>query len=238
MIKIPGTTDGSIAVRQLLSEGININITLLFSLRTYKRVIGAYLDALDYRVKIGQRIDQLASVSSFFVSRVDTLTDKLIESKIAATKNDGDKKLLRSLLGKLGIANAKLAYAQFRRMFDSDRFIALQLKGAKVQRPLWASTSTKNLAYRDVMYVEALIGPDTVNTVPDGTLAALEDHAQIQRTVDTNLSLAQQVMDDLKSFDIDYDTITRQLEEEGIQKFREAYDEVIDGIRTKLARVR
>src|SRR5262249_38266135 len=148
-----------------------------------------------------------------------------------------DKRFLRGLIGKAGIANAKLAYARFRETFDSDRFIKLQLHGAKVQRPLWASTSTKNPAYRDVMYVEALIGPDTVNTVPDNTLAALQDHAASARTVDTQLDPAQRVLADLKSVGIDYNAVTQRLEIEGIQKFTESYDAVIDSIRAKLAQV-
>src|SRR5262249_21727463 len=155
---------------------------------------------------------KVASVASYFVSRVDTLIDKLLEEKIAAANAEVDKRFLTRLIGKAGIANARLAYARFRQMFDSDRFIKLQLRGAKVQRPLWASTSTKNPAYRDVMYVEALIGPDTVNTVPDNTLMALQDHATIARTVDTQLDLASGVMDDLKSVGIDFDAVTLELE--------------------------
>jgi len=238
MVKIPGTREGVPAVKECLSEGININITLLFSRGNHERVMYAYLEALESRLKAGQPIRNIASVASFFVSRVDTLVDELLEKQIASAQDKSEKERLRNLLGKAGIANAKLAYDRFRKIFDSDRFMALQLKGARVQRPLWASTSTKNPVYRDVMYVEELIGPNTVNTVPDKTLDALEDHAQIERTVDSELHHAENVMEALKLAGIRFDAVTPQLEDEGIEKFNESYDEVVAGVRGKLAAAR
>jgi transaldolase len=232
-VKIPGTAEGAPAVRQLLSEGININITLLFSLQNYERVVWAYIEALEERIAAQQPIGRLASVASFFVSRVDTLVDKQLEEKIKATSNTAEQEYLRSLLGKVGIANAKLAYARFREIFDSDRFMKLNIHSARVQRPLWASTSTKNPAYRDVMYIEELIGPDTVNTVPQETFDAFKDHGQVRRTVDEHVDEARATIAALKEVGIDYNAVTKQLEDEGIEKFSKSYDDLIADIDKK-----
>src|SRR5262249_36193256 len=165
MIKVPGTVEGAEAVGALLQEGININITLLFSIQNHERVMWKYVEAVEARAAAGKPIKHLASVASFFVSRVDTLVDKQLDEKINATTDTARQEMLRGLKGKAAVANARLAYARFREIFDDARFAKLKAQGARVQRPLWASTSTKNPAYRDVLYVEDLIGPETVNTM-------------------------------------------------------------------------
>jgi transaldolase len=237
MIKVPGTAEGALAVKELLAEGINVNVTLLFSLQNHERVMWAYIEALEQRAASGAPIDRIASVASFFVSRVDTLVDKLLEGKIAAAGSDAEKAHLKSLMGKAAIANARLAYQRFREIFDSERFTKLKTQGAHVQRPLWASTSTKNPAYRDVIYIEQLIGPDTVNTVPDATITAVEDHGQVARTIDLHLDEAKSALAELQSLGIDYNAITKQLEDEGVQKFAESYAELIEGVRGKVAQI-
>jgi transaldolase len=166
MIKIPATPAGIPAIRQALAEGININITLIFSIENYRQVVEAYLAALEERLAAGKDIRQIASVASFFVSRVDVLVDQLLEDKIHATRDPAEQQRLRALQGKAAIANARLVYQEFKRLFGTPRFEKLKNSGARVQRPLWASTSTKNPAYRDVLYAEELIGPDTVDTMP------------------------------------------------------------------------
>ena len=237
MIKIPGTVEGAEAIGKVLQMGINVNVTLLFSLENHERVMWKYIEALETRVANGQPIDRLASVASFFVSRVDTLVDKLLDEKIEAEGMGSRQEQLRSLKGKAAVANAQLAYGRFREIFGSERFQRLQTEGARVQRPLWASTSTKNPHYRDVMYVEELIGPDTVNTMPQNTIDAFRDHGQVSRTVDHNLILAQEVMDELQSVGIDMQAVTRQLEEEGIAGFSKSYGELIDDIGKKTAQL-
>ena len=233
MVKVPGTAEGAPAIRQLLSEGININITLLFSLQNHERVMWAYIEALEQRIAAGQPIDKLRSVASYFVSRVDTLVDKQLDGKIKASSDAAEQERLRGLFGKTAIANAQLAYARFREIFDGDRFTKLKANGAHVQRPLWASTSTKNPAYRDVMYIEQLIGPDTVNTIPQETLEAFEDHGLVARTVDQNIDAARKVLADLKAVGIDYDAVTKQLEDEGVQKFSESFADLLADVDKK-----
>jgi transaldolase len=182
MVKVPGTEEGALAVRELTAAGINVNITLLFSLDAHESVIDAYMDGLEDRVKAGQPIDHVFSVASFFVSRVDTEIDKRLDEMIkAAVPADRDR--LKMLKGRAAIANAKLAYRLFRRKFSGDRWTALAERGARVQQPLWASTSVKNPAYRDVMYVEDLIGPNTINTMPPALIDAFRDHGDVQCTV-------------------------------------------------------
>jgi transaldolase len=233
MIKVPGTAEGGAAVRQLLGEGLNINITLLFAIASHERVMQYYIEALEDRAARNQPIDRIASVASFFVSRVDTLVDTLLEEKIAAAADEAEQERLRALRGKAAIANAKLAYARFRELFDSERFARLRAQGAKVQRPLWASTGTKNKAYSDVLYVEELIGPDTVNTLPPATIEAFQDHGTVRRTVDQGLDEARATMAALKEIGIDYDAVTRQLEDEGVASFAKSYDELIAGVEGK-----
>jgi transaldolase len=234
MIKVPGTDAGVPAIARLLREGLNVNVTLLFSLHHHEQVMWAYIEALEARVAAGHPIDRIASVASFFVSRVDTLVDALLDEQIRALSSSvAQQEQRRALLGKAAIANAKLAYARFREIFDGARFGALKAHGAHVQRPLWASTGTKNPAYGDVYYVEALIGPDTVNTVPQPTLQAFQDHGRIHRTIDTNLDDARRVMLELQELSIDYDTITDQLEQEGSALFVASYDALVAQVEQK-----
>src|SRR5688572_17288673 len=185
MIKVPGTESGATAVRELLTAGVNVNITLLFSIEAHRRVIEAYLDALDARAAAGQPVDRVASVASFFVSRVDSEVDKRLDAILKQLPEDRHA-YVAGLKGKAAVANAKMAYKLFKEMFSGPRWAALVAHGARVQRPLWASTSVKNPAYRDVMYVEQLVGPDTVNTMPPATLEAFRDHGETARTVDAN----------------------------------------------------
>jgi transaldolase len=235
MVKIPGTSEGVPVIRQMLEEGININITLLFSVASYERVARAYIDALKARQAAGQPIDRIASVASFFVSRVDTLVDKLLDEKIAATSDETQKGWLTSLKGKAAIANAKIAYQIFEKLFNGPEWEALAADGAAVQRPLWASTSVKNPAYPDTMYVDELIGPHTVNTMPRPTIAAFLDHGTIARTIDKDVAQAYKTMEDLAAAGIDMDAVTAQLEEEGIASFAKSYDSLLDGVAAKRA---
>ncbi|HET7274254.1 MAG TPA: transaldolase [Longimicrobiaceae bacterium] len=237
MIKIPGTEAGVPAIEQLLYEGININITLLFSLNGHERVMEAYLRALERRVEDGEPLERIASVASFFVSRVDTAVDTQLQEKLASATGEADKERIRSLMGRAAIANAKMAYQRFRAIFDSDRFRRLQDKGAKVQRPLWASTSTKNPEYRDVMYVEELIGPDTVNTMPLKTLEAFADHGVAAQTVDDDLERARADLAALEELGIDMDRITADLQTEGVEKFVAPFRELLQCVDDKMTEV-
>jgi 6-phosphogluconate dehydrogenase len=229
MVKVPGTTEGAPAIEQLLFEGMNINITLLFSLANYERVAVAYISALQRRHDAGLPIDRIASVASFFVSRVDTAADKALDA------NGSD--LASSLKGKVAVANAQLAYERFQMLFGNDTFRKLAAEGAKAQRPLWASTGTKNPEYSDVLYVETLIGPDTVNTMPVATIEAFLDHGTVARTVDTDYAAAHQVATDLKSIGISLDEITAQLENDGIDLFVKSYDDLLAGVDAKRAQL-
>ncbi len=222
MIKIPATDEGLPAVRQMLTEGYNVNITLMFSLTDYDNVAEAYISALEARATAGKPIDRIASVASFFVSRIDTLADELLEARAAA----GEARA-QELIGKVAVANAKIAYQHFLEFFKSERFAKLEAKGARVQRVLWASTSTKNPAYSDVMYVDDLIGPHTVNTLPDDTMDAFRDHGTLAQTVDVGVDEAQTVLDALADVGVDYDAMTRQLQQEGVEKFVEPYRELL-----------
>jgi transaldolase len=233
MVKIPGTVEAVPIIQQMLTEGININITLLFSVAAYERVARAYISALAARQAAGQPIDRIASVASFFVSRVDTLVDKLLDEKIAATGDATQKGWLQSLKGKAAIANAKIAYQSFERLFSGAEWDSLAAAGADVQRPLWASTSVKNPAFPDTMYVDELIGPHTVNTMPRPTIAAFLDHGTVARTIDKDLSGAYKTMEDLAAAGIDIDAVTAQLEDEGIASFAKSYDSLLAGVAAK-----
>jgi transaldolase len=225
MVKIPATMPGLPAIEDSTAHGTSINITLIFSLERYKAVVEAYLRGLERLVASGGDPSTVASVASFFVSRVDTETDKRLE---AVGRKD--------LEGKLANANAKLAYAHFREAFSGERWEFLAGKGATKQRPLWASTSTKNPAYRDVMYVEELIGPDTVNTMPLETIRAFQDHGEVRGdTIDEGLDAARQLLVDLREAGVDYDDVVDVLEAEGVQKFSDAFAEIAEGIRVKRA---
>jgi transaldolase / glucose-6-phosphate isomerase len=224
MIKVPGTKEGWPAIERLLTDGINVNITLLFSLEHYREVAQAYLRALEARVKAGQPIDRLASVASFFVSRVDTETDRRIEAKGGA---------LLDLRGKVAIANAQLAYVWFRELLRSPAWQRLASKGARPQRLLWASTGTKSPAYSDVLYVDTLIGPDTINTMPPATLQLFEDHGTVRRSLPDDASEARAIMDRLAAGGIDFADVTRALEEDGIEKFAKSFETLLGVIGTK-----
>ncbi len=233
MVKIPGTHEAVPVIEQMLTEGININITLLFSVAAYERVARAYIAALTARRAAGQPIDRIASVASFFVSRVDTLVDKQLDEKIAATSDATQRGWLESLKGKAAIANAKIAYQSFERLFSGAEWDALAAAGAAVQRPLWASTSVKNPAFPDTMYVDELIGPHTVNTMPRATIAAFLDHGTVERTVDRDLSDTYKTMENLAAAGIDIDVVTAQLEDEGIASFSKSYDSLLAGVASK-----
>ena len=220
MVKIPGTREGWPAIERCLAEGININITLLFSLEHYREVAEAYLRALEGRLATGQRIDRLASVASMFVSRIDSEVDRRLGSTGAAA----------GLRGRVAIANARLTYASFLDMTHGDRWRALAARGARVQRPLWASTGTKNPNYSDVRYVEALIGADTITTIPPATLAAFEDHGTIERTLPGDIGNAAEVMHALASTGIDFADVNLTLENEAIAKFNASLENILEAI--------
>jgi len=230
MIKVPGTVEGAKAVRRLTADGINVNITLLFSIDAYKSVIDAYMAGLEDRIAAGKQIDTIHSVASFFVSRVDSEVDKRLD---AAAKTSADASALKALQGKAAIANAKLAYQLFQTEIASPRWKALASQGATVQRPLWASTSTKNPAYRDVMYVEELIGPDTVNTMPPQTIEAFRDHGIVKRTVDANVDEAKAAIDALEKNGISMKSVTDKLLVDGLASFQKSFDTLIVGLQNK-----
>ena len=232
MVKIPGTVEGVEAVRRAIANGININITLLFSLTAYGRVIEAYMAGLEDRLREGKDIRGISSVASFFVSRVDTEVDKRLDALVQKASPE-ERKKLESLKGKAAIANAQLAYRLFQESVATDRWRALEERGASVQRPLWASTSTKNPAYRDVMYVEQLIGPMIVNTMPPQTIDAFRDHGAIERTVDRDFGAARRVIDDLASVGISMDDVTDKLLVEGLASFQKSFDSLIAGLAKK-----
>ncbi|MET0397501.1 MAG: transaldolase [Longimicrobiaceae bacterium] len=237
MIKVPGTEAGLPAIEQLLSEGINVNVTLLFSLQGYERVMEAFLRGIERRVDAGEPVDRVASVASFFVSRVDSAVDAQL-GKIAGDDADEErKKRAKSLMGRAAIDNAKVAYARFQETFGGERWARLRAAGAQIQRPLWASTSTKNPEYRDVIYVEELIGPDTVNTMPLATVEAFADHGVARRTVDAELDRAREELAALKSLGVDLDAVTEQLQVEGVDKFAKSFREMLATVGEKVGRV-
>jgi transaldolase len=231
MIKVPGTPEGATAVRRLIADGINVNITLLFAIDAHARVIEAYLSGLEDRVKTGAPIGGVASVASFFVSRVDTEVEKRLDACVKSGACDANHADM--LRGKAAIANAKLAYRLFRERFSGPRWDALAAKGAQLQRPLWASTSTKNPAFRDVLYVEQLIGPDTVNTMPPATIEAYRDHGITAKTVDEDLDSAERVISDLAAAGIPLKSVTDQLLTEGLASFQKSFDTLIAGLEAK-----
>src|SRR6266480_212104 len=233
MIKIPATPEGLPAIRQTLAEGLNINITLIFSIEDYRKVADAYISALEERNAEGKDISHIASVASFFVSRVDTLVDQLLENKIKVASDSAEQQKLKSLEGKAAIANARLVYQDFKRIFHSPRFESLKHSGAHVQRPLWASTSTKNPAYRDVLYAEELIGPDTVDTMPLETIQNFRDHGQVRLSIEDDIPQAHAVLDALEKIGIHYDQVTQQLQDEGVKKFADSFHELFKGIESK-----
>jgi transaldolase len=222
-VKIPGTREGLPAIEEMIARGRNINVTLMFSLPRYEEVAVAYIRGLERLVESGGDPSKVASVASFFVSRVDTEADKRLDEI-------GGHDELR---GKLAIANAKLAYQRYEQIFAGERWEKLAAKGATRQRCLWASTSTKNPAYRDVMYVEELIGPETVDTMPEETIEAFQDHGEVALTLEQGVDDAERVFEQIRDAGLDYDDVVRVLEEEGVQKFADSFSELLDGIAAK-----
>jgi transaldolase len=237
MIKIPGTPEGIPAIEQCIYEGININITLLFSLTSHEDTMEAYIRGLERRVAEGKSVRGIASVASFFVSRVDTAADKIIEDRLKQATSEEERSKLHSLLGRIAIANAKMAYQRYKEVFHGERFAALKARGAQVQRPLWASTSTKNPAYRDVYYVEALIGPETVDTIPPATLEAFRDHGVARVTITDNLDQERALILRLKEVGISLDEVTQQVLDEGVAKFVEPFEKLLAAIESRRAEV-
>jgi transaldolase len=237
MIKVPGTEEGAIAVRTLIGAGINVNITLLFAIAAHKRVIDAYLGGLEDRVAAGKPVDGIASVASFFVSRVDTEVDKRLDALANKATGETQQKLL-ALRGKAAVANAQLAYKLFLEEFSSPRWEKLAAAGARKQRPLWASTSSKNPAYRDVIYVEQLIGPNTVNTMPPATIEAFRDHGEVARTVDANFAGAERTMRDLAAAGVDMADVTSKLLVDGLASFQKSFESLTAGLEKKAAALR
>jgi transaldolase / glucose-6-phosphate isomerase len=233
MIKVPATKPGLPAIRQLIGEGINVNITLLFSQQVYEEVVEAYLAGVEHLVAQGGDPSKIASVASFFVSRIDQSVDKLIDECLRQT-NDADKRAdLTGLRGKIAIANAKLAYQRYKRLFAGARWEKLRAEGARVQRLLWASTGTKNPAYSDVLYIEGLIAPETISTMPPATMDAFRDHGRVQPTLEENIEQARQVMATLEKSGISIDSVTAKLVEEGVQIFANAFDKLLDAVARK-----
>lgn len=232
-IKVPATPEGLPAIEELLYRGVNVNVTLIFSVEVYKQVMEAYLTALERRVEEGKPVDKIASVASFFVSRVDTKVDKLLQA-LADKEDDPDKKAeITSLFGTAAVDNSKLAYQEFLSAFGDERFARLKDHGARVQRPLWASTSTKNPAYNDVLYVEELIGPDTVNTMPDNTIVAFLDHGIVERTIDKDMDKTHDRLARLESLGISLKQVTDELTTEGVDSFTKSFTTLESGINSK-----
>ncbi|HEX6656908.1 MAG TPA: transaldolase family protein, partial [Ilumatobacter sp.] len=231
MVKIPATAEGVPAIRQMISEGRNINVTLVFSLDRYADVMEAYVSGLEaYAADPNADLSRIASVGSFFVSRVDTEVDRRLEAI-------GTEQAL-ALRGKAAVAQAKLAYKLFAETFIGARWDTLTARGARVQRPLWASTGTKNKAYSDVLYVDELIGPDTVNTLTEATIEAFEDHGQLRRTVDADIDEAERVWAELAEVGVDMDDVSDRLEREGVDAFTKSFDELIETLQTKVDELR
>ena len=239
MVKIPGTAEGLPAIRQCLAEGININVTLLFSVERYREVMEAYLSALEERVSKGQPVDRIRSVASFFVSRVDTNVDKKLDAIAKDDKrSDADRKLAKDLRSKVAIANARIAYQAFEEVFGSERFKKLAAQGVRPQRPLWASTSTKDPALPDLYYVEALVAAQSVDTVPPETFTAYRDHGNPKIRIHDDLDAAHAAFAGLKQLGVDEGQIYRELEEEGVKKFSDSYAKLLQAVEGKEAAVR
>jgi transaldolase len=225
MIKIPATTEGIPAIKQMIAEGRNVNVTLIFSLERYRDVMIAYIEGLEQRLAAGHDISRIASVASFFISRVDTEIDRRLEAIGTAPALE--------LRGTAAINQAKLAYNMFEELFSGPRWNALSKAGAQVQRPLWASTSTKNPSYPDTLYVDQLIGPHTVNTLPDATVSAFADHGTVSRTIDVDFDTANNQWQKLVELGVDVSNVAEQLEREGVSSFQKSFDELLTALRTK-----
>ena len=230
MIKVPGTAAGLPAIQQLIGEGININITLLFAQEVYVKVAEAYVEGLETLAERGGNLKKMAGVASFFISRIDTLIDGKLNDKLKGTSDANQQALYKSLLGKVAIANGKLTYQKYQQIFSGPRWEKLAAKGAQTQRVLWASTSTKNPNYRDVIYIEELIGPDTVNTMPPATIDAFRDHGKLRNSLTEDIPGAQKTMDDLAKAGISMKEVTDKLTEDGVKLFADAFDKLLAAV--------
>ena len=230
MIKIPGTAEGLPAIRTAIGEGININVTLLFAQEVYVEVAEAYIAGLEDLAARGGNLKKEAGVASFFISRIDSLVDGMIDGKLKTTTDSQPQALLKSLLGKVAIANGKLTYQRYQKIFSGPRWQALAANGAQTQRVLWASTSTKNPAYRDVLYAEELIGPDTVDTMPPATIDAFRDHGRLRNSLTEDVPAAQKTMDDLAKAGISIKEVTDKLTDDGVKLFADAFDKLLAAV--------
>jgi transaldolase/glucose-6-phosphate isomerase len=230
MVKIPGTAEGLPAIQQAISEGININITLLFAQDVYVKVAEAYIAGLEQFAKNGGDVSRMASVASFFISRIDSAVDAIIETRLKAAKDAREQEQLKSIQGKVAIANGKQTYEKYQAIFSTPRWKALAAKGAQTQRVLWASTSTKNPAYRDVLYVEELIGPDTVDTIPPATLDAFRDHGKTRQSLTEDLPSAHKTMETAAKLGISMKEVTDKLTDDGVRLFSEAFDKLLAAV--------
>ena len=230
MIKVPATPQGIPAIHRLIGQGININVTLIFSLETHGQVMEAYIAGLEDLAQSGGDISKVASVASFFVSRVDVAVDALLEERAQQGQQD-----VQALMGKAAIANAKLAYQSFKTVFGGDRFAALQAKGARVQKPLWGSTGTKNPTYSDVLYIDNLIGEDTVNTVPPATLTAFIEHGQANATLEQDVTDSEQAMKELAAAGVSIDEVTDKLLADGVKSFADSFNQLLANVEEKKA---
>jgi transaldolase len=224
MVKIPATDEGLPAIEQMIYEGKNINVTLIFSVERYRQVAEVYIAGLERRAKEGKPVDTIASVASVFVSRIDTLVDSLLEQKMKEVHEDVEKEQYRNLMGLAAVANTKLVYQKYKEIFTDNRFVRLTERQARVQRPLWGSTSTKNPAYDDLKYVSPLIGPDTVNTVPPNTYAVILEKAQPKATIEQDADKAREQVEELKRAGIDIDGVMKKLENDGVAAFEKSFD--------------
>ncbi len=234
-IKIPATPEGIPAIRQAIAAGININVTMIFALENYEQVADAFISGLEDRDAAGLPVDHVASVASVFVSRIDSAIDAQLEARIRDAKDDAEKAALTALLGKAAIANAKIQYQRFKEIFASERFAKLKAKGAQVQRPLWASTGTKNPAYSDVLYVDSLIAPQTVNTIPPATYTAFRDHGTVALTIETGLDQARADLAKLAEIGISLEAVCQKLQDDGVKAFADSFDSLMQTIQSKQA---
>jgi transaldolase len=234
MIKVPGTAEGLPAIKQLISEGINVNVTLLFGLPRYRQVAEAYIAGIEERLAMGKPVNKVASVASFFLSRIDKLVDPMLEKTIAEGKNVAG--LAGQAHGEIAVSSAKMAYQIYTDLFKTPKFQSLAVKGARPQRVLWASTGTKNPAYSDIKYIEALIGPETINTIPVETLNAYRDHGDPKARLADGMDQASVILERMPGLGINMDVVTQQLEDEAVKKFIEPFDKLMDSIAQKMSR--
>ena len=234
MIKVPGTAEGIPAFQQLISEGININVTLLFSQKVYEKVAEAYIAGVEQLAARGGDVSKIASVASFFISRIDNSIDSIVAARLKTAKDPRQQEQLKSILGKVAVANGKQTYRRYLAIFGTDRWQKLAAKGAQTQRVLWASTSTKNPNYSDILYVEHLIGQDTVNTLPPTTVDAFRDHGHAHATLTEGLESADQIMDTVAQLGISMDEVTDQLTDDGVKRFADAFDKLLGAVKKSM----